>query len=181
MIGLSIASVLACFSCSSDRNGTENTETVEIAPERREVKIVYDSPEADSAPKYAEGDKQEGPLGLLDLDYPNKTVTEGTCDVGAWKLDGTPQLTIWFTNPTEDTVRVAALHLPDHRFEAVWEGMPEYCPGLSCGFKLTADSVEYIEDYRIVLEYLDNQYPPQIFHLNIHPDLIKLRQSKGLM
>ena len=173
--------ILSCSNNGGKSNpadsGRDETTT---SPERREVEVIYSLPEEISVKANDTDIKNTGPLMLVDLTGGTSlTVLDGKGQSAAWQNGDMMVHKIWFHNPNEDTIRIKALCLPDSRFKAEWEGMADYFQGLSGGFVMTADSMELVRDYPIVLTFVDNQYPPQLFLLDLYPNMVELRKAHG--
>lgn len=184
LLSISVITLSSMYGCgnATDNGAARESEGSPLAQDDNyEVKIVYDSELAKGVAPYEKGKTDKSPLSVLNFNTNSLTEVE-IADLGFYdnqEKTGKETL-VWFKNITNDTIPIEALHLPDHRFNAVWEGLNHYIPSLKCGFKISGDSIEQtISDYRIVITYRDKKYPPQAFHINLHPDIIKMRKDMG--
>lgn len=135
------------------------------------VKVVYSSPmDADTS--------GEGPLALLDpLAHDFNPVDIAT--IGA-QSDGEngKKYQVSLIGQGSEEVTIESIILPDERFEVDWSGITKYKPGVLSTFTLKSKKAVKLDDYRFILTYKGDKYPPQTFHINLHPDINKLRADR---
>ena len=159
----------------ADKNQTDTGDQKESTTTQKGIQIVYSSQEAIKAHKYTGSTEKKVPLTLIDP-YNHSVTPVSMADIGASPMpDGKGvYYMVNLLNQSQDTVSIESLRLPDARFSAQWTGLVKYIPTLFSGFILKADKGVKLDDYRFVITYKDNKYPPQTFHINLHPDEKKL-------
>lgn len=142
------------------------------------VKVVYSSPMAANTPKYDKSEKVDGPLALLDpLAHNFNPVDIAT--IGA-QSDGDKgkKYQVSLIGQGSEEVTIESIILPDARFKVDWNGIAKYKPGVLSTFTLKSEKAIELDDYRFILTYKGGKYPPQTFHINLHPDINKLRADR---
>lgn len=180
LISLAIAtlSAVAITSCRTDSKSTESSSNTTQTEEKPAVEVIYSSKKSASAPAYDPQQKYDYPLSLIETTNPNVTPVS-IDDVGAYKVGDITEYRITLLNMTKDTVEIASVELPDDYFDACWDGMHRMIPGLYTGLKMRCDSAITVNDYRLIINYKNNRYPAQVFHVNLHPDVLKLKEEKA--
>lgn len=176
-----VAVVIATFaitSCGTSSKPTEPESNTTETGDKPAVKIIYSSAKAASAPAYDPDQKYDHPLSLIETTNPYVTAVS-IDDVGAYKVGDITEYSISLLNMTQDTIEIASVELPDAYFNARWYGMHRMIPNLFTGLKMRCDSVITANDYRLIINYKDDQYPAQVFHVNLHPDVLKLKEEKA--
>lgn len=179
LVGLTVltAATASCGSSASSDNNEAAADT--LATASNGVEIEYSSSEALNAPAYDPDAELGSPLALEDVfsPYSNQVTIS---DVGAYSLEGDNKMKydVWLNNQSPDTITIKSIKLPDSTFELYWRGEKTYKPGLMSTFQLRADSAVAIDDYRFIITYEGDKYAPQVFHINLHPDLDKLVVEK---
>lgn len=175
--GMMIAGVIASglAGCGGKEQKAE-VVTEEPAGEELHTTVVYSSAVAEGKPAFADDDSRHGPLKMTDgrKRVTNWSDTVGMADVGADDYEGKRRVMLSFINYGQDTLVVDSVLLPDARFEAEWQAPRKFIPQLLSGIALRADSIDAIEDYRVVVVFQNKNIPPQTLHFNIHPDVYKL-------
>ena len=64
---------------------------------------------------------------------------------------------------------IDSFEFPDTSFK-VRAGLPFYGDRYLSWVKLESDRPVNIKDYRFIINYKDNKYPPQTIHVNLYPD-----------
>ncbi len=168
---------LYCLSCGNGKNADHEEITTDRTNMSDSVEIIYSSPEAAEASPYNEAEAYNHPLSLIETT--NVYVTPVNIDdVGATASNGRIEYSVTIINMTADTLEVESLKLPDSRFKAEWTGTKRYIPNLFTGFRLLTDSAISQHDYRFIITYKGDKYTPQVFHINLHPDVNKLKELK---
>lgn len=72
-------------------------------------------------------------------------------------------------NASKDEVVIDSFEFPDTGFK-VRVGLPFYGDRYLSWVKLESDRPVNIKDYRFIINYKDNKYPPQTIHVNLYPD-----------
>lgn len=177
--------VLAVIGCScgapkGDGKGDAAGESL-AATVSNGVEVVCCSEDAINAPAYDPDGEWGSPFALND-GLANTMDGSPIVDAGAYSGDEngnypgdkTKVYAVSLVNQSPDTVTVRSLHLPDSTFRVIWTGIKTYRPGVLSLFKLICDSAVTADDYRFVLTYEGDKYPPQVFHINLRPDILKL-------
>ncbi len=134
-------------------------------PEGEVVKPVYSSAVAIAAPDYSHAEPFNGPFGLVDY----RTDMENHIDLYPYREAGGIFYLPHFSNLSDDTVHVKEMHFEDNRLDAYWRGNGIIDPDIfACGPWLRVDSVFDKDNYKMVLVYENDQYPPQTFYINFH-------------
>lgn len=173
LVGLTVltAATASCGSSASSDNNEAAADT--LATASNGVEIEYSSAEALNAPTYHPDAEWGSPLALQDgLTH---TLDGFPCvELGAYS-DGDKMIyDVLLINQSTDTVTIQSIKLPDSSMEVNWNGSKTYKPGLMSIFKLVCDSAITRDDYRFILTYKGDKYPPQTFHINLRPDVLKL-------
>lgn len=86
---------------------------------------------------------------------------------------------MWRNPSKEDTVFIKSVEFQDDCFDIQWNARDHYIPELSSGCWLWTDSVVAKKDYKIIITYQDQKYPPQVFHVNFYPDMASYNEEKN--
>lgn len=155
----------------------QKSETIDVSGQGNEtildngVKVVYASPMAANTPGY-------GPMALLDpLAHSFNPVDIATIG-GEPNGENGKLYRIALFNNSKDTVAIESVLLPDSRFEVVKCTIKRYLPHLTSDLVLKSNKAVKLDDYRFVLTYKGGKYPPQAFHINLHPDIIRLMEER---
>ena len=155
----------------------QKSETTDVSGQGNEkildngVKVAYSSPMAANTP----GD---GPMALLDpLAHSFNPVDIATIGGEPNGKNGKLYRIALFNN-SKDTVAIESVLLPDSRFEVVKCTIKKYLPHLTSDLVLKSNKAVKLDDYRFVLTYKGGKYPPQTFHINLHPDIIRLMEER---
>ena len=166
---------------ADDTEKEQSTPATVTVSSSKGVEIIYSSDEAAKAPKYDSSKKNDGPFSLIDPLISSSMAAVGITDIGGWKFsedDDMKRYSVSIKNLSSDTVAIESIKLPDARFEVEWNGVVKYIPGLLSGFNLKTKEDVRLDDYRFILTYKGGKYPPQTFHINLHPDINKLRADR---
>ena len=143
------------------------------------AKIIYNSPKAKAVPPFDPATYvNNGPMRLLASWNPHTQFVDiDDCGASRW-LDGTRKdycISIW--NGTDDYLGIESIEVPDSRFEVsvrkTW-----YKSSAWTFIDMVCDTVYSEPDYRIIVNFKDDMYPPQALHINLHPDINRLRAEK---
>lgn len=174
--------LLLLTACSGTKNDSRNQPTDFLANVKiaNGVKIVFSSPLAASAPDFDSASVASGPLTLLDtgkkfIDHRIDAVL--IADVGARRNGDYMQYGATFMNATEDTLVFKSFEFPDSYFDAM-PSIDAMKPGMISGIYFRADSAIEVKDYKIVVTFEGDKYPPQTLHLNLYPDILKLHADR---
>lgn len=141
------------------------------------VAVEYASADALNAPAYDPEAEWGTPFALADgLTHSMNGFPH--VELGAYPEGGKFVYQVLMVNQSTDTVAVQSIKLPDGYMTVDWSGSREYRPGILSGFKLVCDSAVMRDDYRFIITYKDNKYPPQTFHLDLRPDAYKLLEER---
>ena len=163
----------ACGRVTKEKAESVNNNTNHI----NEVVIEYDSPEAKNAPDYDPSVINFGPLSLIETLNPYVTPVNMD-DVGGDKIGDKIRYVVSVQNIVTDTIKIVKIQLPSSYFTAEWPGRTEYMPGLIGGLDLYADSAIEVKDFKFILTYEGDRYKPQVFHVNLHPNVWELKARK---
>ncbi len=168
LIAMNIALTSSCSSAAKNDNSDEDSLTVKVEERGYEYSIFYDSKNAQNTLPYKKGVKNDSPLSLKDC---HSRRLEGTDidDVWGMKMNGVPTYSVMLINTTNDSIVIESLELPDTRFK-VSLGTPVYEKGMLAPVTFFTDSLTNINDYRFIINYKGDKYPPQTFHVNFYRD-----------
>lgn len=181
------ALIMIAMSCGRTKSSEANDTGDGSAPSAvsNGVEIEYSSVDAINAPAYDPNAEWGSPLALND---PLGSTMDGCpiVDDGAYSAnadgiypgDETKVYDIFLVNQSQDTITIKTLHLPDASFTVKWNGLQTYRPGVLSMFKLLCDSAVSVDDYRFVVTYEGDKYPPQVFHVNLRPDMWKMKEER---
>ena len=177
--GMMIAGVM--MSGLAGCGGKEQKRAADVQPEdemsrKLVTEVVYSATVAAGKPAFADDESRLGPLKLSDgrKRFRAWTDTVAIADFGAYMWEGQHRVDVSFTNFSQDTLLVDSVLLPDARFEANWQAPERFIPNMLSGIVLRADSIEAINDYKVVVVFQNKNIPAQTLHVNIHPDINKL-------
>lgn len=173
LVGLTVLTAVTT-SCAGSKSSDNNEAAADtLATTSNGVEIEYSSAEALNAPAYDPDAELGSPLALQDGLTQSWTAFP-IVDVGAYPEGGKMVYDILIFNQSPDTVAVRSIKLPDNTMECFMEGLRVYKPGLLNKLQLKSDSAITMDDYRFILTYEGDKYPPQTFHINLRPDIHKL-------
>lgn len=168
-------SIVSCGGVNETETADSSEAATEISPVRipAGLKVEYSSIDALNASAYDSTAEWGSPLALGD-GLANSMNGFPIVDVGAYPDNGKMIYDILIVNQSSDTVTIETIKLPGNSMEVNWEGRLTYKPGLLGKIQLRSDSAINSDDFRFILTYKDNKYPPQTFHINLRPDIHKL-------
>lgn len=160
---------------AQNNDGSISTDTSDVTyPE-----IIPSSDNALNAPSFLPGQSLTGPLELLDSHNPYMTATDIDNAVPTKNGDRWMYTLMWRNPSKEDTVFIKSVEFQDDYFDIQWNARDHYIPELSTGCWLWTDSVVAKKDYKIIITYQDEKYPPQVFHVNFYPDMASYNEEKN--
>lgn len=168
----------------TDDEAVQESATSDVSSQGREtildngVKVVYSSPMAANTPKYDQSEIADGPLALLDPLARNFNPVD-IATIGA-QSDGDKgkKYQISLIGQGSEEVTIESIILPDARFKVDWNGIAKYKPGVLSTFTLKSEKAIELDDYRFILTYKGDKYPPQTFHISLHPDIYRLMEER---
>lgn len=174
--------LLLLSACGGTKNDSLNQPNDSLANVKiaNGIKIIFSSPTAASAPDFDSANITSGPLTLLDtgkkfIDHRNDAVL--IADVGARRNGDYMQYGATFMNATEDTLVFKTFEFPDSYFDAI-PSTDAMTPKMISGIYFRADSAIEVRDYKIVVTFEGDKYPPKTLHLNLYPDILKLHADR---
>lgn len=167
LFAMNLALTSSCGSAAKNDNCGEDSLTVRLEDNGYEYAIIYDSDNAKNAAPFREEEKGE-PLSVQDSRKHYFKAVD-TDDISCCYENGVLTYNVTLLNTSEDKVEIDSFEFPDTRFKAR-VGTPVYQEGLLSWVKLETDSRVNIKDYRFIINYKDNKYPPQTIHVNLYPD-----------
>ncbi len=174
--------LLLLSACGGTKNDSLNQPADSLANVKiaNGVKIIFSSPTAASAADFDSANVASGPLTLLDtgkkfIDPRNDAVL--IADVGARRNGDYMQYGATFMNATEDTLVFKTIEFPNSYFDAM-PSTDAMTPKMISGIYFRPDSAIEVRDYKIVVTFEGDKYPPQTLHLNLYPDILKLHADR---
>ncbi len=174
---------IMCSSC----NGAKSDKAADVggglatSAVSNGVEIEYSSANAINAPEYDPDSDWGMPLALADgLNHSMDGFP--IVDSGAYPDGGKIVYSIFLVNQGQDTVTISSIKLPDSSMTIDWTGVKTYRPGMLSIFKLVCDRGVMQDDYRFILTYEGDKYSPQVFHVNLRPDISEMiaeREAKN--
>lgn len=168
LLAMNIALTSSCSSAAKNDNSDEDSLTVKVEERGYEYCIFYDSKNAQNALPYKKGEKYDSPLSLKDCHSRGLEETD-IDDVWGMKMNGVPTYSVMLINTANDSIVIESIELPDTRFK-VSLGTPVYQKGMLAPVTFLTDSLANINDYRFIINYKGDKYPPQTFHVNFYRD-----------
>lgn len=167
LLAMNIAFTTSCGTISKNNNIDEDSLIVKIEDNGYEYSLIYDSENARNAPAFKNGEIGS-PLAVQDArkQYFKAVDTE---DIWGGYENGVLTYSVALLNTSNDTIVIDSFEFPDTRFKAR-VGSPFYGKGYLSWVKLEPDSMVDIKDYRFIINYKNNKYPPQTIHVNFYPD-----------
>lgn len=143
-----------------------------------QAKMVYSSPAAKEAPRYDSATYvNPGPLSLLESTLHQVQPTDIDDNAPTPWFDGKINYIVSIKNVVDEWIGIDSIAFPDNRFETSLRS--SWFPSEVFTFIDMVCDTPYVEDdYRIVVYFMDNKYPPQVLHINLHSDYAKLRAEK---
>lgn len=167
LLAMNLSLTSSCSSAAKNDDRDEDSLTVRIEDNGYEYSLIYDSENARNAPAFKDG-KMGVPLSVQDS-RKRTLVAIDTDDISCSIENGVLTYCLCLLNTTDDQVEIESIEFPDTRFKAR-VGCPVYSSGLLSWIKLETDSPVNIKDYRVIINYKGDKYPPETVHVNLHPD-----------
>lgn len=169
--------VVTMFACNG--GGTKTESTTEASPDSILFTkgVIFVRGEKYKPSNFEVSDTIGYPLVLLDdrkygID-PNldRVVVD---EVGGEKNEFGTIYQISVYNRSDDSLHIEKLWVEDPTFDGyIYEGT--WIKGLISWIKLRSDSAVSKENLHIGVTFRDNKFPPQIFRVNLHPNIYELK------
>lgn len=169
--------VIAMFACNGGRTKTEPTAEISLDSFLLPKGVIFVRGEKYRPSNFEVSDTIGFPLVLLDdrkygIDFNLDCVVVD--DVGGEKTELGTIYQISVYNRSDDSLHIEKLWVEDPTLDGyIYEGT--WIKGLISWIKLRSDSAVSKENLHIGVAFKDNKFPPQIFRVNLHPNIYELK------
>lgn len=87
-----------------------------------------------------------------------------------WKNTDKKQYMLPIYNNTNDFIGIESIEVPDSLFDTSLS-LSWFPSSAFVYIELISEKAVYMPDYRLVINFMDDKYPSQVIHVNLHSDM----------